>query len=76
MAYCYVADHKKVVCLPARMADGRILTDYRSASLVNVGLQTKFKQPTQYNYRQYLIDHGNMVAAHEKNQSEKTISVL
>lgn len=75
MAYCYQVGNK-VVCLPARMADGRILTDYRTSSLVNMGLQTQYRQPTQYNYRQYLMSKGNMVAAKERNRYEKTISVL
>jgi hypothetical protein len=37
MSYCYLAGND-VVCLPPKMQDGRMLTDYRSASLVDVSM--------------------------------------
>lgn len=75
MSYCYLAGDD-VVCLPPKMADGRILTDYRSASLVNMSLQTKVGPKNQYSYRQYLMKNGNMVEAEQRNRFENRITVL
>lgn len=74
MSYCYLAGND-VVCLPPKMQDGRMLTDYRSASLVDVSMQTKLKQPNQYEYRQFLMKHGNMIAANQRAASRKQLVV-
>ena len=51
MSYCYLVKDNKYVCAPPKMADGRLITDYRSASLIDVNLQAKTKMPKQYQFR-------------------------
>ena len=76
MAYCYYNnDSSKVVCAPPKMADGRILTDYRSASLIDLNMQSKLNTANQYEYRQFLIENGNKITAQQRNLSESTIKV-
>ena len=75
MSYCYLShDDRKLVCAPPKMADGRILTDYRSSSLVDVSIQGKVKTPNQYEYRQFLIKNGYKVAAEQKHRAKQTMT--
>ena len=59
-----------MVCAPPKMADGRILTDYRSASLIDIQMQSKVKTPNQYSYRQYLIENGNKISAQQRQDAK------
>ena len=74
MSYCYLT-HKdrSMVCVPSKMADGRMLTDYRSASLIDVQLQNQVKSSNQYEYRQHLIDNGRKIARTQNANARQTV---
>lgn len=75
MSYCYYVNDDKTICVPPKMADGRLITDYRSSSLIDINMQANSKQKNQYEFRQYLIHNGKQIADHQRRRKESTLVV-
>ena len=55
---------------PARMADGRIFTDYRPNCVMNNLLS---KEMNSFEYRYYLMHNGNQLEKNNMEQLEKDV---
>tara|TARA_A100001015_G_C14804140_1_gene638166 strand:+ start:389 stop:865 length:477 start_codon:yes stop_codon:yes gene_type:complete len=58
---CNKTSNNKYFNCPARMNDGRIMTDYRSANTVNDMIRISNNTLSSYEYRQFLINNGNNI---------------
>ena len=61
-----VSDNKYFEC-PAKMSDGRQFTDYRPRCFQTEDYTVGCKQLNSYEYRQYLISHGQNMIDQNRN---------
>ena len=58
---CNKTSNNKYFDCPALMSDGRIMTDYRSATTLNDMIRLNNKTLSSYDYRQFLIHNGESI---------------
>lgn len=58
---CNKTSNNKYFDCPALMSDGRIMTDYRSATTLNDMIRLNNKTLSSYDYRQFLIHNGEAI---------------
>ncbi len=61
---------------PAIMSDSRLFTYYNSSCNANESLKNNTGIKTNYEYRQYLIKHGNSIIENNKKQHINSISYV
>lgn len=68
-ATCYSGSNNIHFNYPALMSDGKLVTNWNSACENNNALIKQNNIQTNYQYRQYLIKHGNQIMAANNNQA-------
>ena len=58
---CNKTSNNKYFDCPARMDDGRIMTDYRSANTINDMIRISNNTLSSYEYRQFLINNADNI---------------
>lgn len=69
MSSCYRTSNNKFASAPARMADGRHFTDYRSSCLTNTRIQVDNKVSNNYELRMFMIRNADNLMELNKKQS-------
>lgn len=69
MSSCYRTSNNKFASAPARMADGRHFTDYRSSCLTNTRIQADNKVVNNYEFRMFLIRNAEQLMEQNRKES-------
>ena len=72
MSSCRTTSDNFYSCCPAKMADQRMFTDYRSSCRVNTVIREESKSENSYDYRQFLIKNADtLIESSRKTLEDK-----